>query len=345
MARNGSAPTVTHMHDLAHAAGVSPATVSRVFNPATVHLVKAATRQRVVRLAQELGYTPNRSASALSSGITRSIALVFPHTTHFTESTFDVNVLTHTVATLQPAGFDVKVHFLPPRPGRVDISQLAAHLAVDGLIFAGIPRAYQLTQLTMPQAPRVVMLSSYKLAHVAAVDADNKAAGKRAADYFIACGHTALGMLTGPADSQNAIDRTAGFRAAVRSANLPQRNRWFAPCDYGIDDGEAAARKLLGRTARPTALFCASDEIALGALRAIRALGLDCPDDVSLIGFDNAQATAHTTPPLTTFAQNFDVMVPAAIELLLAQLNGGGGCARHTFAAQLIERASVARRT
>jgi DNA-binding LacI/PurR family transcriptional regulator len=330
------------MDDLARAAGVSSATVSRVFNPATEHLVKPATREHVRRLAEELAYTPNRLASALSSGMTRSVALVFPHTTHFTESTFDVNVLTHTVAALQPEGFDVKVHFLPPEPAGIDVHQLAARLAVDGLIFAGIPRAYRLTHIAAPQAPRVVMLSSYKVPNAASVDADNTTAGRRAAQYFMARGHGELGMLTGPTDSQNAVDRTNGFQAAIRDAGLTVRADWFVPGPYGIDDGQEAAHSLLATPPRPSALFCASDEIMLGALRAIRGLGLTCPDDVSLIGFDNAQATAHTTPPLTTFAQSFDVMAPSAVEMLLAQLDGATLHSHRTVPAALVERASVA---
>jgi DNA-binding LacI/PurR family transcriptional regulator len=330
------------MEDLARAAGVSPATVSRVFNPAMAALVRPATRNRILQLAARLRYTPNRLASALSSGQTRSVGLVFPHTTHFTESTFDVNVLLHTVAALQPAGFDLKVHFLPPPPQVIDPLALAAHLSVDGLIFAGIPRAYRLGRVARTSAVRLVLLSSYKVAGVASVDADNIAAGRTAAQHLITHGHTRLGMLTGPPDSQNALDRAAGYRAAIRAAGLPLQDAWFVASAYGSEDGAAAARELLAHQPRPTALFCASDEIALGALRCVRDLGLACPRDISLIGFDDAQATAHTTPPLTTFAQAFDELAPAAVRLLLQQFSGSFAHPRRRFPAALIARASVA---
>ncbi len=242
MSRTLTAHTAASIRDDARAARVSTASVSRAFNPATAARVKPATHARIMAAAQRLHYAPNRLARALSCGMTKCIGLVFPHTTHFTESTYDVSVLLHTVSVLQPMGFDVKVHLLPPPPHGIQPALLATDLAVDGLLFAGLPRSYQLHRLPAGAAPRMVLLSSYPVAGIPSVDTANTAAGRAAARHLIACGHTALGMVTGPPDSQNAVDRARGFRGAVQSAGLALRPEWFVPCDYGFEDGARGAR-------------------------------------------------------------------------------------------------------
>ncbi len=333
------------IRDVAAAARVSPATVSRALNSEQAHLVNPDTRARILRVAAARKYRPNPFARALGGGSSQSFALVFPPTTHFIESAYDTRVIVHTVAAVHDVGYDLKVHFLGRDDAGKSTDELLRQLAVDGLILAGVPRVCRLVLPATPAAPPVVFLNSDAPPGAACVDADNLDAGRQAAAYFLQHGHTALGMLCGRHDSRNAIDRTHGYRRHLRACGVRLRPRWFAHCDYGIREGYAAARALLARTPRPTALFCASDEIALGVLQACHALHLRCPHDLSLIGFDNALAVQHTTPALTTFEQPIAEMTRAAVTMLQEHTRAHTPTTHLMCPVQLIARDSVRRLT
>jgi len=328
------------IRDVAQAARVSPATVSRALNSELAHLVNPATRARILRVVAARKYQPNPFARALGGGSSKSFALIFPPTTHFIESAYDTRVIIHTVAAAHDIGHDLKVHFLGRDDEGKTIDELLRQLAVDGLILAGLPRACRLAVPSMP-VPPVVFLNSDAPPSAGCVDADNLAAGRQAAAHFLQHGHTALGMLCGRHDSRNAIDRTHGYRRHLRACGVRLRPHWFVHCDYGIREGYTAARALLARTPRPTALFCASDEIALGVLQVCHELHLRCPHDLSLIGFDNAIAVQHTTPALTTFEQPIAEMTHAAVLMLQESIRAHTPTAQVLCPVHLIERDSV----
>jgi DNA-binding LacI/PurR family transcriptional regulator len=158
----------------------------------------------------------------------------------------------------------------------------------------------------------------------------------------MAHGHTKLGMLTGPLDSKNALDRQKGYRDAIRAAGLPVEEGWFSPSFYGAQPGYEAAQKLFTGTQQPTAVFCANDDIASGALRAFRKRGLHCPRDISVIGFDDFLVARYTTPPLTTIAQSIEEMVRLAIQYILQMMRQSAPVVRMIVPVRLIERESVA---
>ncbi|MCX7001925.1 MAG: LacI family DNA-binding transcriptional regulator [bacterium] len=331
------------IRDVATAARVSPATVSRALNSELAHLVNPATRARILRVVAARNYQPNPFARALGGGSSKSFALVFPPTTHFIESAYDTHVIVHTVAAVHDIGYDLKVHFLGDDDAGKTTDALLRQLAVDGLILAGVPRACRLVLPPVPAASPVVFLNSDAPPGAGSVDADNLDAGRQAAAHLLQHGHTALGMLCGRRDSRNAIDRTHGYRRHLRACGVRLQPHWFAHCDYGIREGHAAAGALLARTPRPTALFCASDEIALGVLQACHELHLRCPHDLSLIGFDNALAVQHTTPALTTFEQPIADMTRAAVAMLQESIRTHTPATHVLCPVRLIERDSVRR--
>jgi len=331
------------MRDVAKEAGVAPATVSRAFNSRLTHLVKEKTRKKIFQTAKKLNYQPNRFARALGGGQTGTIALIFPPTLHFVESVYDIRVIVHTVQALQKYGVDLKVHFLEKQEVGANVAGLRHRLAVDGLIFAGHPLQNKVNISDSEEGKHVIFLNSYKEINVFSIDADNLNGGALAAKCFIQNGHTNLGMLCGRKDSQNAVDRTQGYRRQIESDNIRLREEWFITCDYGIKDGYEAVLSLVKRKLRPTALFCASDEIALGALSAIKDSGLNCPKDVSIIGFDNSTAIKHTSPPLTSIDQPVYQMARAAVECLLKETANKEPGTSMIFPVKLIERESVFR--
>ena len=331
------------MRDVAKKAGVAPATVSRAFNPKLTHLVKEKTRKHIFLTAKKLNYQPNRFARALGGGQTGNLALIFPHTLHFVESVYDVRVIVHTVQALQNLSVDLKVHFLQKSEIGISIGELRRRLAVDGLIFAGHPNQNRIEISDPDENKKVVFLNSYRESNFFSIDADNLKGGALAAKCFIQNGHTKLGMLCGRKDSQNALDRTLGFKNQISSDNLSVENKWFVSCDYGIKDGYDAAVSLINRKSSPTAVFCGSDEIALGALNAVKDCSLKCPDDISLIGFDNSTTVEHTSPPITSIDQPISQMSRAAVDFLLSDSSNSETGMSLIFPVKLVERDSVSK--
>ena len=222
----------------------------------------------------------------------------------------------------------------------VPLRDLRTRLGVDGLIIAGVPSDYRFAIDTGGPVP-AVFLNSYLETAAFSIDADNINGGRLVAEYFISRGHVKIGMLCGPGSSRNAVDRVQGFRQQLTAAALAVHPGWFIECDYASAEGYKACRKILKQREKPTALFCASDEIAIGALQAINSEGLRCPDDISLVGFDNAPAVAHTTPPLSTVEQPIETMARQAVEKLLRIPHEPLTASRLVFPVTLIERESV----
>ncbi len=336
-----SNPRKVTIRDIARAAGVSPSTVSRTFDPAEKHRISEKTRKRIERVAEKHRYLPNRIARALSRGGSETIALVLPDSLHFSESEFYARVVMHAGAALSESHFDLKLHMLRPGETHESFAGLLQSLAVDGLLIAGVPTSERFAVSGIGTDNPVVMLNSYAEPSVSSVNVDNVHGGDLAAAHFIANGHTALGMLTGPKVSRDAIDRATGFRKRMITEGLNVNEKWFVPCEYGVQEGFEAARRLLRRARRPTAVFCANDEIALGALRAVKGCGLDCPDDISLIGFDNFSAVRHTSPPIASIEHPIAEMADAAVDLLLKLIAGSVSVMQITFPVTLLERESV----
>ncbi len=330
------------IYDIARAAKLAASTVSRALDPAHHERVSDATRARIASIAARLGYQPNRTARALSRGGTDTIAILLPANTRYMDHEYYSRVVMAAVQLLADSHMDLKVHALSPTETRGSLLHLRNALAVDGMIAVGLPTADRFTLSPAEDTPPTILLNSYRDDRLASVDADNAMGGRLAAELFIARGHTQLGMLTGPTDSQNALDRQRGYRDALRAAGLAVRPHWFVPCLYGFEEGFEAAQHLCARRRLPTAVFCANDAIASGALRAFHARGVRCPQDISIIGFDDFLPARYAAPPLTTIAQPVTAMVQAAVQQVLVMLRRATPAVRITVPVHMVERASVA---
>jgi DNA-binding LacI/PurR family transcriptional regulator len=153
------------------------------------------------------------------------------------------------------------------------------------------------------------------------VDADNERGAAAAVAHLCDAGHTRIAHLAGPPDNANAVVRQAAFRRAMLDRGLPVPDAYIRDGGFLVHTGEAAAGELLSLPERPTAIFAGDDNMALGAYRAARRLGLRIPDDLSLVGFDDADYAHALNPPLTTIRQPLFAMAEAAVELLLARLS------------------------
>lgn len=326
------------MRDIARAVGVSVITVSRALNPLTAHRVKAATRARIEKAARARGYRVNLYARALRCGRAQTFALLFPPSPHFAASEFYAQVVFATVNAAHGAGYDLKVHVMRPDEAP---STAFEDMGVDGMVLVGFSDG---TRALIEQAGNVpvVLLNSVPHPGLPCIDADNVHGGRLAAEHLLSFGHQQIGVLAGPAYSPNARDRLQGFREALQQNGVPLPDNHIEVCEFGVEEGRRAAQKLLRRAPHLTALFCANDELAIGALQAARTFGLQCPADISLIGFDNINASVLALPPLTTVEQPIAEMCARCVAVLLDRLAGKKPPLRQLVEVRLISRASVA---
>ncbi len=332
------------MRDLARMAGVSAITVSRALSPDATASVKPATRARIAQLAHKWHFRLNRMARALGGGSTQTVALILPdvETKHFLASAYYATVVMHALAVLKARQIDLKVHSVRTDAPVALITDLLPQLVVDGLLVAGIDIQDDAATHTARGMP-LVLLNCGSAPAVCVIDADNATGGRLAGAHFLDHGHRALGMLCGPRANRNARDRQHGYRAALQARGVPVRADWFVHSGFGVREGYAVAQRILSLRKRPTALFCANDELALGALSALRARGLRCPRDLAVIGFDDMPTAQYADPPLTTIAQPLEAMVRTALDNLLTLIAGGTPPLQTVFPVTLVERASVAK--
>src|SRR3954452_21570720 len=159
---------------------------------------------------------------------------------------------------------------------------------------------------------------------VEVVMSDNEAGARAAVEHLVGLGHRRIATITGMLHSRPGADRLRGYRAAVQAAGLAYRDEYVAYGDFYAPSGRACAARLLAHPEPPTAIFAASDEMAIGAVGAAAELGLRLPQDVSIVGFDDVQLAQHLNPPLTTLRQDKLGLGAAAAEALIARIAGAG---------------------
>lgn len=303
--------------DVATHAGVSTATVSRVLNRHPK--VAADLRERVERAIAELGYTLNVAGRSLRTRKSFKVLLVVPDISN----PFFGDVIRGAEEAAREAGFSIIVGDTDGNPAvENQYAGLLDRQEVDGLVILGhrVPEAIR----HLPGGGRggvvpVVHACEYSPdLGLPSVHIDNVAAGADAVGHLIGLGHRRIGLVTGPLASPLSRDRLAGARRAA--AAVPGCALEIRHGDFSIASGFAAAGELAGTGV--SAIFCFGDEMALGALRALADAGLDCPRDVSVIGFDDIRFGEYARPRLTTIAQPRRQIGRTTIELLLRRLAG-----------------------
>jgi LacI family transcriptional regulator len=300
------APPPVTIRDVAKAAEVSVATVSRVFNRPDI--VAASLRARVQEAAERLGYLVDGAARALASRRSRAIGAIVP--------TLDNPVFAACIDALQQRldghGFALLIASAGYDAARETRElRLLLERGIDGLMLVGAehpPAVWALLARRSPTVPAVVTWTSEPArGHVSCIGFDNRAAARRIVDHLLQFGHRRIAMVAGPtAGNDRAIARVAGVREALAAAGIGLAPPYLTERPYTVPDGHAATAALLSLPEPPTAIVCGNDHLALGALAGARSLGLAVPRDVSVTGFDDLDFAAYADPPLTT------VRVPAA---------------------------------
>ena len=309
------------MTDVAQAAGVSQSTVSMVLNQMSGARLSAATRARVLAVAGTLGYRLPRPAAAAAAAPARPQRHLIGYLVD------EISTSPHPVISVDGARdaaweqgclLQVMVTRGNPEQEAAAIAALQAQPALLGIVYSTIfTRA-----VTLPDAlrsgPTVLLNCHDETCRAPTVVPGEVAGGHAATERLIAAGHQRIGFVNGEPWMEAAQDRFKGYRRALATADLPFDAALVRDGDWMLGTGFDATLSLLAQARPPTAIFCANDLMALGALEAIRQLGKRVPEDVALIGYDDQEIARHSHPPLTTLLLPNYEMGRAAVDALLA---------------------------
>jgi LacI family transcriptional regulator len=305
--------------DVAQRANVSAGTVSNVLTGKRP--VSPATRARVLRAVEELGYQPNLLARSLVNRSSNTLGVVAYGLEYYGPSRTLVGIEQRAAA----LGYSLLLDLLH-RPDEQDIDTVLAELTarrVDGIIWAvhevGDNHAW-IDETRLGSLPPVVFLTMEPRPGAAIVATDNRTGARLATQHLIDVGRRTIGILTGPTSWWEARERLAGWRSTLEAAGLEASPALTAEADWTAAAGEAALKALLARRPDIDAVFACNDQMALGALHCCLAAGRRVPDDLAIVGFDNTPESAYFWPALTTVRQHLAELGRMAVNELHRQI-------------------------
>ncbi|HET6547335.1 MAG TPA: LacI family DNA-binding transcriptional regulator [Solirubrobacter sp.] len=312
------------IRELARRSGVSVGTVSRALNGYTD--VRPETRERIMRLASELDYTPAAAARSLVTQRSHVIGVFLdtgeghPDLQH----PFFHEVLGGLKQRVGAQGFDLLL-FASEHPGNGygphSYLKRARHHNVDACALMGLdPDDSEVRRLVRGEIPCVAVDMALEGPDTEVVMSDNEAGAAAAVRHLHGLGHRRIATVTGMIDSRPGVDRLRGYRTAIQALGLAYRDDYVAYGDFYAESGREATARLLALPEPPTAIFAASDLMAIGAVRAAAEAGLRVPDHLSVVGFDDIQLAPHVNPPLTTLRQDKLGLGAAAGDALVARI-------------------------
>ncbi len=319
-------------------AGVSQSAVSRVFTPGAS--VSPRTAEKVRAAAEQLGYRPNVLARAMITGRSRMIGLVVA----YLDNQFYPVALERLSRALQARGYHVLIFMADNDAAKTDeVVRELLDYQVDGIVTASVAMSNDLTtRCEAAGIPVVAFNRGQDDPRLSEVTSDNLAGGRKIAEFLVAGGHRRMAHIAGWQGSSTGRDRALGFRQGLEEAGLEPH----AVIDGLFDRATAAeaARTLMGGPRPPDAIFVGNDHMAFAVMDAIRSdLGLRIPDDMSVVGYDDVPIAAWTAYDLTTIRQPVNRMVDAAVDTLLARVEGESEPQKIRIEGPLIVRGSARR--
>lgn len=323
--------------DVALAAGVSQPTVSRVLSDSPN--VKPETRERVLKALRELNYVPDGLARALVTRKTGTVGVVVEDITN----PFYPEVVEALCSELAAVDYRMTLWNSGEagEPGAIDAIR---QRMIDGVIFTTATAESVVLKEAVRQGSPVTLLNR----HVEGVDcdrvtADNVGGGKLIAEYLLDHGHERIGLISGLSTASTAVERESGFREGLKNRGVELDEPLRRQGDFSHRRSYEAMTELLQLPLPPTAVFCANDLSAFGALNAARALGMTVPEDVWVIGFDDIEMASWEAFGLTTVRQPIPEMARVAVEMLMQRLADPDQPLMHReFGSELVIRRSTA---
>lgn len=315
-------PTMT---DIAKLAGVSQSTVSLVINHMSGAKVSAATRNKVLRIARELGYPVERLGHPAPAQARNLVVYL----------TDELSTSPHAMTTIDGARDGAWEHDCllsvyatrndPEYEGAI-LARVLLDPALLGVVYATIFTRAVTVPAQLAGVPTVLLNCHQKERRerqYSSVVPSEVLGGYAAAMHLIEAGHRRIGFINGEGWIEAAGERLKGYRQALSSRDIPFDAQLVREGDWQVSSGHAHAKALLALPDPPSALFCANDLMAVGAIEAVREMGMDVPGQVSVVGYDDQDIARYTQPPLTTVLLPNYEMGRWAAENLIAQVNGG----------------------
>ncbi|RTE10160.1 LacI family transcriptional regulator [Paenibacillus whitsoniae] len=325
--------------DVAKAANVSVATVSRVLHNLDGYSDK--TKQIVMQAVEALGYQPNAIARGLVNKRTQTIGVLFPDVS----SSFSSDILHGIEEIAQERGFSVIVCNTAEEGKRtLKYLQVLREKQVDGIVFTSEVLKDEYFQAIKDMRVPVILVNTMSQKHmIPYVKVDDRQAAYQATDYLIQKGHREIAMISGSLKDQIAgYPRLDGYRQALADNGIEYMESRVAIGDFELESSRKAMQKLLTEAPPFTAVFAASDEMAIGAMNYAMEQGLKIPEDLSIIGYDDLKFARMVHPPLTTIHQPLTLMGRMASEKLIALIEDKGSQVSSSIVSHhLVERQTV----
>lgn len=332
---------------IARRLNLSVATVSRAINPHTQHLVAPATRRRVMGLVKSERYVPDMAAKRLVTGRSRNIVIFFrPQVASLFFDDYYSKMIAGAMAAVEKTPYSLTLSVIKDERSGFDVEKAIRGTDVAGVILASVFGVFNIsTKDFLDLQVPVLVLNQYKSGdNPGCFLVDNFKSAYDATTYLIGRGHKRIGFVRGSDTVKDAQDRYMGYRKAINDNGI----RHDPEMEYQSNFIEASGRKAIrhyfsGRFDRPSAIFFSNDAVAMTAINELRVMGISCPEEVSVVGFDGIDAGRYTDPPLTTVLQPIYEMTAAAVKQIIQDIEDGSrfGGSRY-FIARIIERGSVA---
>lgn len=333
------------INDVAHHAGVSMKTVSRVIN--NEPSVKPETRDKVMAAVEALNYQPNHAARNLAGTRSYTIGYVYDNPNAYYVIDMQHGILNE----CRRQGYELVIHPCNHRSERIrdELIEMVKHTRVAGLVltppFSEMPEIIKALEAQGVDMVRIVSGTEVGRQACSAVFVDDHAAAYALTQHLIDNGHTRIGFLCGGLEHRSTTERQEGYEAALRDAGIKVDERLILPGEYSFDSGVKGAKKLLSRKERPSAIFASNDEMAAGALFAARLMGISIPEELSIVGFEDSPFSRQTWPQLTTAHQPNRLIAQQATNLLISRIRQHEGDAKdnafnRVFIPELVTRES-----
>lgn len=335
-------------NEIAKLAGVSRSTVSRVIN--NYPNVPEETRQKVIEIIKKHNYVPHASARMLAGGKSKSIGLFIIDMNadlkgkQVSTSYYFTPFTSVIIDDANKMGYNVLVSIVGEPKDFQRVKQTFYDKTIAGGIFIGVKDNEQEIKNLISEGYRVVLVDQslksdeevYSKSII--VNADNFNGAYTATKYLLDLGHKDIAHVTGPYDQLSAIERLEGYKKALSDSNITVQNKNIVKGSFTVKSGYKATKKLLSKT-RPTAIFLSNDSMAIGAMQAIEEEGLNVPQDISIIGFDDIEMAKYLKPALTTIKMDLFEMASVAINALISSVESNiSFSACYTIPVNLIER-------
>ena len=329
-----------NIRDVAARAGVSVTTVSHTLNG--TRFVSEAARAKVHEAAHALGYVPSEIARGLKHNTTRTLGMLVPNNSN----PYFAEIIRGVEHHCYGAGYSLLLCNTNDDPQQqADHLRVLAERRVDGIVLVASGDDDAIVDVCKDlRLPLVLVDREIDTIAADLIEVDHAAGGDLATSHLLSLGHARVACIVGPADLRPSQQREAGWRRALERAGVTPRADEVVRGDFGPESGAAAMRRLLKSAQPPSAVFVCNDMMAIGALHAAHEAGIDVPRQLSVVGFDDIELAAYTSPPLTTVAQPKEAIGTGAAGLLLERLRDGRTAPRRAvLQPELHLRATTAR--